>query len=50
MADAVRQTAFDQSNLHIVRSFQEAMQLMQGVIKADCVVLFENDLPDNYAG
>lgn len=50
MADAVRQTAFDQSNLHIVRSFQEAMQLMQGIIKADCVVLFENDLPDNYAG
>ncbi|MGI6269201.1 MAG: UDP-N-acetylmuramoyl-tripeptide--D-alanyl-D-alanine ligase [Candidatus Howiella sp.] len=50
MADAVRQSDFDQSNLHIVHSFQEAMERMRGFVKADCVVLFENDLPDNYAG
>lgn len=50
MADAVRKSSFDQSHLHIVRSFEEAMELMRGFVRSDCVVLIENDLPDNYAG
>lgn len=50
MADAIATTPFDKEQLHIVKSFQDAMTLMQGFLSRDYVVLFENDLPDNYAG
>lgn len=50
MADAVKTTAFDETQLHIVPSFADAMKLLRGFVDAGCAVLFENDLPDNYAG
>lgn len=50
MVDAVNTTDFDKSNLHVVKSFADAMTLMKGFVGKDHAVLFENDLPDNYAG
>ncbi len=41
---------FDKDSVHVVASFKEAMDLLRGLVDNKCVVLFENDLPDNYAG
>lgn len=48
MADAVRESDFNQENLHIVASFNEAMEIYSKIADKQTVVLFENDLPDNY--
>lgn len=48
MADAVKSTDFPQDNLHIVASFKEAMEIYSKIADNNTVVLFENDLPDNY--
>ncbi|MCI8361449.1 MAG: UDP-N-acetylmuramoyl-tripeptide--D-alanyl-D-alanine ligase [Clostridiales bacterium] len=50
MADAVATLDFPKENLHIVKSFSDAMGLMRRMVDANTAVLFENDLPDNYAG
>ncbi len=49
MTDAAATTDFDSAHIHIVASFKEAMALMQNMLDSSCAVLFENDLPDNYA-
>lgn len=50
LADGVKTVAeFDESNLHIVPNFKSAMQLLQTMTDSNTAVLFENDLPDNYA-
>ncbi|MBR4868051.1 MAG: UDP-N-acetylmuramoyl-tripeptide--D-alanyl-D-alanine ligase, partial [Clostridia bacterium] len=48
IADGVRSTDFNEENLHIVASFKDAMALLAPTLDASCVVLLENDLPDNY--
>ncbi len=48
IADGVRSTAFAQENLHVVPSFKDAMALITPTLDENCVVLLENDLPDNY--
>ncbi len=48
MADAVNSTDFNKENLHIVSSFKEAMSVYAPIADNNTVVLFENDLPDNY--
>lgn len=50
MADAVATLDFKGENLHIVPSFKDAMDLLRKITNQNSVVLFENDLPDNYAG
>ena len=49
MTDAIGTTDFDSSHVHVVASFKDAMTLMQNMIDNNSAVLFENDLPDNYA-
>ena len=39
-----------EENMHVVASFKDAMTLLRQLVNDKCVVLFENDLPDNYAG
>ena len=39
-----------EENIHVVASFKDAMTLLRQLVNDKCVVLFENDLPDNYAG
>ncbi len=48
IADGVRSTGFNDQNLHIVASFKDAMALITPTLDPSCVVLLENDLPDNY--
>ena len=48
MLDAAKAHSFPEENLHVVRSFAEAMAILNTVADKDCVTLFENDLPDNY--
>ena len=46
--NAAKDAKFDDSCLHVVSEFKEAMALLQTIADKDTVVLFENDLPDNY--
>lgn len=48
IAKGVRSTGFAEERLHVVASFQEAMSLLSPTLDETCVVLLENDLPDNY--
>lgn len=48
IADGVRSTSFPEENLHIVASFKDAVALLSPMLDETCVVLVENDLPDNY--
>ncbi len=48
MQDAVNDSKFNKENLHIVASFKEAMEIYSSFADNNTVVLFENDLPDNY--
>ncbi len=48
MADAVRDSDFNQDNLYIAASFKEAMDIYSSFADSNTAVLFENDLPDNY--
>lgn len=48
LREAVESTAFDLEKLSVVSSFQEAMETILPEIGEDCVILLENDLPDNY--
>ncbi len=48
MADAVNDSEFNKDNLFIASSFNEAMEIYSKIADSNTVVLFENDLPDNY--
>ncbi|MBR6741505.1 MAG: UDP-N-acetylmuramoyl-tripeptide--D-alanyl-D-alanine ligase, partial [Clostridia bacterium] len=48
IADGVRENGFKEENLHIAASFKEAMDIYSTFANKNTVVLFENDLPDNY--
>ena len=50
LLDGVRRTNFDLSKLYIADSFADAVKIMQTLCNENTAVLFENDLPDNYAG
>lgn len=50
MQDAISKTNFDSSRVLVVESFKEAMGYLRNMANKNTVVLFENDLPDNYAG
>ena len=40
---------YDAKRVSVVTSFKEAMAIITGSLDATCVVLLENDLPDNYS-
>ena len=48
LQDGVKAAGFDEEQLHVVSSFAEAMEIYAKIAARDVVVLFENDLPDNY--
>ena len=48
IAKGVRSTGFPEDKLHIVASFKEAAATLSPLLDETCVVLVENDLPDNY--
>ncbi len=50
LADAIKTTPFPAEALHIVDRFADAMEVLTELADLKTVILFENDLPDNYAG
>lgn len=48
MMDAIATTDFDKNNVYVVSSFKEATQIYNPMLNGESVVLWENDLPDNY--
>lgn len=48
MLDAINTTDFNSENVYVVSSFKEAMAIYSKIADNNTVVLFENDLPDNY--
>ncbi|MBQ2676535.1 MAG: UDP-N-acetylmuramoyl-tripeptide--D-alanyl-D-alanine ligase [Clostridia bacterium] len=49
LAQGVKNQGFDETKLHIVKTFNDAAAMLRNMCDKDTVVLFENDLPDNYA-
>ena len=50
MQDAINKTDYNPSNVLVVEDFKTAMEHLRKITDNNTVVLFENDLPDNYAG
>lgn len=48
MMDAISTTDFDKNNVYVVSSFKEATEIYNPMLNGESVVLWENDLPDNY--
>lgn len=48
MIDAINTTDFDKNNVYVVLSFKEATEIYTPMLNKESVVLWENDLPDNY--
>lgn len=44
----IRQSEFDEHNLHIVDSFNEAQEVLGRILASGDTVLYENDLPDTF--
>ncbi len=50
LKDAIDKTDFNKSRLLVVENFKQALEKLNDITDSNTVVLFENDLPDNYAG
>lgn len=48
--DGIKEQGFNEKNLFIAESFKDAVSIFSPLCNKDTVILFENDLPDNYAG
>ena len=49
IAKGLVQSGFDRNKLFVVASLEEAQEKLKSLVKSGDVVLFENDLPDNYS-
>ena len=49
IADGLIHAGFPQENIHVVGSLEESTTLLHAMMKSGDVVLYENDLPDNYS-
>ena len=47
---AALDNGFNEENIFICKRFKDSLEFLQRLCNNDTVVLFENDLPDNYAG
>ncbi|MDR1892806.1 MAG: UDP-N-acetylmuramoyl-tripeptide--D-alanyl-D-alanine ligase [Oscillospiraceae bacterium] len=48
LTQAIGKTEFNPANVHVEKTFSDALETLRGMTDANTVVLFENDLPDNY--
>lgn len=49
IVDGLTDAGFPQENIHVVSSLDESTKVLHAMMKAGDVVLYENDLPDNYS-
>lgn len=50
LKDGVLSKGFSEDNLYIAENFKDAVKIFSPMCDGNTVILFENDLPDNYAG
>ena len=48
IVEGIQETKFDKMNIYVVPTLDEATKKLGSLTKAGDVILFENDLPDNY--
>lgn len=48
IVEGIKESGFDEKNLHIVASFNEAQQQLARLLSPGDTVLYENDLPDTF--
>lgn len=48
ITEGIRESGFDEKNLHTVASFNEAQALLATILNTGDTVLYENDLPDTF--
>ena len=48
IVEGIKETKFDQMNIFVVPTLDEATKKLGSLTRAGDVILFENDLPDNY--
>ena len=49
IVDGLLAKEFPQENVHVVSSLNESTKVLHAMMRAGDVVLYENDLPDNYS-
>lgn len=49
LLDGAYETDFDKSKIHVTKTFNDALNELKTKCDKNTVVIFENDLPDNYA-
>ena len=49
IVDGLLRAHFPQEHIHVVGSLEESTKVLHGMMKPGDVVLYENDLPDNYS-
>ena len=49
IVDGLVSAGFNQDNIHVVSSLEESTKALHAMMRAGAVVLYENDLPDNYS-
>ena len=49
IVDGLTEAGFPQENIHVVGSLEESTAVLHAMMKTGDVVLYENDLPDNYS-
>ena len=49
LKEGVVEQGFDEKNLYVAKTFNDAVEIFKPMCDKDTVVIFENDLPDNYA-
>ena len=47
--EGLNDNAFPPDRTHVVRNLKEGLEILRTLAVRDCVTLFENDLPDNFA-
>ena len=46
--DGIKEENYNKENLYIAKNLNDAIYKMNSILDKNSVVLFENDLPDNY--
>ena len=49
IVEGLKNAGFDEEKIHVVGSLEESTQVLHAMMKTGDVVLYENDLPDNYS-
>lgn len=48
LEEGLRQSGIDEESIYLVDTFNEAQELLKGLLQAGDTVLYENDLPDSF--